>query len=113
MKKIKKIKIKINGKIKSINEDSNLSVVLKNLKIPILGIIPKNSTINLESRHLGLIPVTEQKKLHKIIQKISKEISDYLNFDLIEKICKKTSSLKTITSSKFKKPKLKYNIPTK
>ena len=33
MKKIKKIKIKINGKIKSINQDSNLSVVLKNLKI--------------------------------------------------------------------------------
>ena len=35
MKKIKKIKIKINGKIKSISQDSNLSIVLKNLKIPL------------------------------------------------------------------------------
>ncbi len=35
MKKIKKIKIKINGKIKSITEDSNLSELLKNLKIPL------------------------------------------------------------------------------
>ncbi len=35
MKKIKKIKIKINGKIKSINQDSYLFVVLKNLKIPL------------------------------------------------------------------------------
>ena len=35
MKKIKKIKIKINGKIKSINQDYTLSVVLKNLKIPL------------------------------------------------------------------------------
>ena len=35
MKKIKKIKIKINGKIKSINQDSTLSVVLKNLKFPL------------------------------------------------------------------------------
>ena len=35
MKNIKKIKIKINGKIKSIIQDSNLSVVLKNLKIPL------------------------------------------------------------------------------
>ena len=35
MKKIKKIKIKINGKIKSINQGSNLSEVLKNLKIPL------------------------------------------------------------------------------
>ena len=35
MKKIKKIKIKLNGKIKSINQDSTLLVVLKNLKIPL------------------------------------------------------------------------------
>ena len=35
MKKIKKIKIKINGKIKSIAQYSNLSEVLKNLKIPL------------------------------------------------------------------------------
>ena len=35
MKKIKKIKIKINGKIKTINKESNLSIVLKNLKIPL------------------------------------------------------------------------------
>ena len=35
MKKIKKIKIKINGRIKSIIQDSNLSELLKNLKIPL------------------------------------------------------------------------------
>ena len=35
MKKIKKIKIKINGKIKSIIQGYNLSMVLKNLKIPL------------------------------------------------------------------------------
>ena len=35
MKKIKKIKIKINGKIKSIVQDSYLSGLVKNLKIPL------------------------------------------------------------------------------
>ena len=35
MKKIKKIKIKLNGKIKSIIQDTDLSVLLKNLKIPL------------------------------------------------------------------------------
>ena len=35
MKKIKKIKIKVNGKIKSINEDYNLKELLKLLKIPL------------------------------------------------------------------------------
>ena len=35
MKKIKKIKIKINGTNKFITQYSNLSLVLKNLKIPL------------------------------------------------------------------------------
>jgi len=35
MKNIKKIKIKINGSIKSIIQDSKLSDLLKNLKIPL------------------------------------------------------------------------------
>lgn len=82
------------NKIGSKKHEDLCRTALKNLKIPIIGVIPKNSTINLESRHLGLIPVTEQKHLHKKIQQISKEISDYLDFVLIEKICKKTSLLK-------------------
>ena len=35
MKKIKKIKIKINGKIKTVIENSKLSETLKQLKIPL------------------------------------------------------------------------------
>ena len=35
MTKIKKIKIKINGKVKLINEDTKLSILIKILKIPI------------------------------------------------------------------------------
>ena len=35
MKKIKKIKIKVNGKLSMINENLNLSIFLKQLKIPL------------------------------------------------------------------------------
>ena len=35
MKKIKKIKIKLNGKLKSITEDSKLSELFKHIKIPL------------------------------------------------------------------------------
>ncbi len=35
MKKIKKIKIKINGEIKSVIQDTKLSELLKHLKIPL------------------------------------------------------------------------------
>ena len=56
MKKIKKIKIKINGKIKSINQDSTLSVVLKNLKIPLNKV-----AIELNEE------IIDKKKINKII----------------------------------------------
>jgi len=58
MKKIKKIKIKINGKLSTINDNLNLSIFLKQLKIPLKKvaielnheIIDKNNTnkINLK-----------------------------------------------------------------
>ena len=35
MKKIKKIKIKINGKVKLINDNTNLLKLVKNIKIPL------------------------------------------------------------------------------
>ena len=35
MKKIKKIKIKINGRVRSIKDNTNLLKLVKNLKIPI------------------------------------------------------------------------------
>lgn len=53
------------------------------LKIPILGCIPKNSELSLESRHLGLIPVVEQTQLKQRITKIAKTITTYLDIEKI------------------------------
>ena len=78
---------------------------LENLKIPIIGSIPKNSENTLQSRHLGLIPVTEQKQLQGKIKKISQEIADHLDFETLVKICKNTERLPKINPEKFKKAK--------
>ena len=55
MKKIKKIKIKLNGKIKTINKNSKLSNIIKNFKIPL-----KKVAIELNQE------ILDKKKLHKI-----------------------------------------------
>jgi cobyrinic acid a,c-diamide synthase len=83
---------------------------LQNLKIPIIGVIPKNTYNILDSRHLGLIPVKEQKSLQKKIKQISKEISEFIDFNLIEKICKNITSLQKTKITKSKKPKLSVAI---
>jgi cobyrinic acid a,c-diamide synthase len=76
---------------------------LANLKIPILGLIVKNSE-GMESRHLGLIPVKEQKSLQNKIRKVSCEISDGLDIDKIVQICKNVPQLPKARPKKFKKP---------
>ena len=63
MKKINKIKIKINGKIKSLINGYRLSNLLKNLKIPI-----KKVAIELNNE------IIDKKKINKIILKNNDKI---------------------------------------
>jgi thiamine biosynthesis protein ThiS len=55
MKKIKKIKIKINGKVEQINEKNNLLSLIKKFKIPL-----KKVAIELNQE------IVDKKKLNKI-----------------------------------------------
>ena len=91
------------NKIGSKKHEKMCRQALANLKVPILGSILKNSD-SMESRHLGLIPVKEQKSLQNKIRKISREISDNLDIDKIIQICKNVPQLPKVQSKKFKKP---------
>ena len=63
MKKIKKIKIKINGKIKSIIQDSNLSMVLKNLKIPLNKVAIELNEEIIEKKKIDKIKLNKNDKI--------------------------------------------------
>ena len=63
MKKIKKIKIKVNGQVRSINNNTNLLKLLKNLKIPLKKVAIE---LNLE--------IIDKKKLNKKILKKNDKI---------------------------------------
>jgi len=91
------------NKIGSKKHERMCRQALTNLKVPILGSILKNSE-SMESRHLGLIPVKEQKSLQNKIKKISRDISDNLDIDKIIQICKSVPQLPKANPKKFKKP---------
>ena len=91
------------NKIGSKKHESMCKQALASLKVPILGSILRNSE-SLESRHLGLIPVKEQRSLQNKIRKVSREISDSLDIDKIIQICKNVSDLPKVQSKKIKKP---------
>jgi cobyrinic acid a,c-diamide synthase len=83
---------------------------LENLKIPIIGVVPKTTHDTLESRHLGLIPVVEQKQLQRKIKYLSRQISDYLDFDTLIKICKNVERMPKTKRQKSKKPNISIAI---
>ena len=91
------------NKIGSKKHESMCKQALASLKVPILGSILRNSE-SLESRHLGLIPVKEQRSLQNKIRKVSREVSDSLDIDKIIQICKNVSELPKVQSKKIKKP---------
>ena len=63
MKKIKKIKIQINGKIKSINQDSTLSEGLKNLKIPLNKVAIELNKEIIDKKKINKIKLNKNDKI--------------------------------------------------
>ena len=63
MKKIKKIKIKINGKIKFITQDSKLSAVLKNLKIPLNKVAIELNREIIDKKKINKIKLNKNDKI--------------------------------------------------
>lgn len=83
---------------------------LDQIKIPLLGAIPRDSVNSLQSRHLGLIPAVENKEQKRKIRKIARTISEFLDFDKIYKICKDTQSLPEVKESSKTKPQVTVGV---
>jgi len=78
---------------------------LEKTKLPIIGVIKKNPELDLQSRHLGLIPTKEDTTLKQKIQQISKTISSSLDIEKILQIIQSPPSLKTPAKKLQKKSK--------
>ncbi|CAE6488622.1 Cobyrinate a,c-diamide synthase [Candidatus Nitrosotenuis uzonensis] len=94
------------NKIGSKKHEMMCREALATLKIPILGCIPKNQSLSLESRHLGLIPATEQTEIRQKISKMSREISKFIDVDSIALIASKAPMLAYQKETKDKKPQI-------
>jgi sulfur carrier protein len=63
MKKIKKIKIKINGKLSTINHNLSLSHYLKELKIPLKKVAIELNQVIIDKNKLNKIKLKEKDKI--------------------------------------------------
>jgi cobyrinic acid a,c-diamide synthase len=96
------------NKLGSKKHEDMCRAALGPLKIPILGCIPKNSELSLESRHLGLIPAVEQAHLKQKITKIAKTICANLDIEKIISIANRAGAISN--PSRQKPQKLKVTV---
>ena len=63
MKKIKKIKIKVNGKVKSINDNFKISDLVKNLNIPIKKVAIELNQKIIDKKNINKISLKKNDKI--------------------------------------------------
>ena len=63
MKKIKKIKIKVNGKVKLIRENTNLLKLVNNLKIPLKKVAIELNQEIIDKKKLGVKTLDKNDKI--------------------------------------------------
>ena len=93
------------NKIGSKKHEILCRTALEKTKIPIIGIIPKNPSLDMPSRHLGLISTLESKTLKTQIEKTAKIISKFLDINEIIKIIKNSTQLTKKSKPLHKKTK--------
>jgi cobyrinic acid a,c-diamide synthase len=96
------------NKIGSKKHENLCRQALSSLNVPIVGVIPKDPDLTMESRHLGLIPVSEQRQLQSKISNIAKAMSGFIDIGKIIQIGSKIPSFGSIP--KEKNPKQKTTI---
>ena len=63
MKKIKKIKIKVNGKVKSVTENYKISDLVKDLKIPLKKVAIELNQEIMDKKKIGKIALKKDDKM--------------------------------------------------
>ena len=91
------------NKIGSKKHENLCRDALKKISIPIVGVIPKNLQLSLESQHLGLISTIDKRVLRSKLNHISKVLSNYLDIPAILKIIKNPVILQRKLNQKSKK----------
>jgi cobyrinic acid a,c-diamide synthase len=98
------------NKIGSKKHETLCRDALKKVGLPILGVIPRNNDLNLESRHLGLIPVRENQSLDGKIKSVAKSLAGFIEIEKIIKLAKNVSDLPQVFGTKDKKIQTKIAV---
>ncbi|MGH9923195.1 MAG: cobyrinate a,c-diamide synthase, partial [Nitrososphaerales archaeon] len=76
--------------------------IMQKVKVPVLGTIRRNKEIQLQERHLGLVPTSERKELEKKILAVAKYMKEQIDVDKVVSIARNAPRLHIKSNGKTK-----------
>ncbi|MGH9934558.1 MAG: cobyrinate a,c-diamide synthase, partial [Nitrososphaerales archaeon] len=76
--------------------------IRQKVKVPVLGTIRRNKEIQLQERHLGLVPTSERKELEKKILAVAKYMKEQIDVDKVVSIARNAPRLHIKSNGKTK-----------
>ncbi len=94
------------------HEHKLITAIEQHCGLPIVGSIPRDSSLHITERHLGLIPYPETDESASIVNRIAHRLKNYLNLDNILAIAKNARAIpvENTTGSTIKIPTIKVGV---
>jgi cobyrinic acid a,c-diamide synthase len=73
--------------------------IKQNVRIQVLGAIKRSKQIQLQERHLGLVPTAERKELEGKVRSVAKYMQEQIDVDRVISIARKAPNLKIKTTN--------------
>ncbi len=78
--------------------------------IAVMGVMPRDSAIEIPERHLGLVPAFEREKLEALFDRLADLMEKYIDIDRLIEIAKKTPDLKQVEENSIYHKKERYDV---
>ncbi|MGN6723768.1 MAG: cobyrinate a,c-diamide synthase, partial [Marmoricola sp.] len=71
----------------------NVEEIERSLRLPVLGILPRNELLAAPSRHLGLVPAAERDASAELIELMGQEVAKHVDLDAVVEVARRAAAL--------------------
>ncbi|WP_319804683.1 cobyrinate a,c-diamide synthase [Nocardioides malaquae] len=71
----------------------NVAEVERSLRLPVLGVVPRDDTIASPSRHLGLVPAGERYESAEVVTRLGEQVGRHVDLDAVLELARRAPDL--------------------
>ncbi len=71
----------------------NVAEVERSLRLPVLGVVPRDDSISSPSRHLGLVPAGERHESVEVVARLGEQVARHVDLDAVLEVARRAPDL--------------------